>query len=107
MYAQWYEGVDEVKTRLAELGPLAKISGAKTFERQAATVARILEQWPNHRNPRPVKIGKDGSLFEIDGRQIEIPGLETESILRSIEDTKAGRYRPLKDILAERRVNEI
>jgi hypothetical protein len=54
------------------------------------------------RDPRPVFVTEDGQIFESDGTPFNFPGLEPESVKQGLEDFEAGRYRPLKDIIAGR-----
>jgi hypothetical protein len=51
---------------------------------------------------RPVRVDESGRIFEINGEQIVMPGLEPEAILESFEDERVGRMRSLKDIFASR-----
>jgi hypothetical protein len=52
-----------------------------------------------------VRVGDDGQLFEIDGRPVAGPCLPPARILKAVEDVRAGRYRPLSEILAERKAH--
>lgn len=54
-------------------------------------------------NPRPVLVGETGVLTEVTGELIVVPGLEPDAVLRGIADATAGRYRPLSEIMTERR----
>ena len=47
----------------------------------------------------PVRIAEDGRAFRLDGT--ELTTLDPERIKKGLEDEKAGRMRPLRDIMAE------
>jgi hypothetical protein len=49
---------------------------------------------------RPVRVDEKGRIFEMSGEQLEVPGLSPEDVLEGIADVKAGRVRPLKEIVA-------
>jgi hypothetical protein len=52
---------------------------------------------------RPVTIDAEGRIFLETGEQVVIPGLEPEKVLEGLADDAAGRGRPLREIMAERR----
>jgi hypothetical protein len=50
----------------------------------------------------PVTVDEAGRIFDADGKQVIATGLEPEAILEGLEDVRAGRMRPLKEIMASR-----
>jgi hypothetical protein len=50
----------------------------------------------------PVTVDEAGRIFDADGKQVIATGLEPEAILEGLEDVRAGRMRPLKEIIASR-----
>ena len=108
MYAQWAEPIVEVQGRIAELQLLGrKVEGAKGFARHSRNVAQILAEWPDHRNPRPVRVDEAGNFFEIEGRPIVTVGLPPEVILQAFADEVEGRLTPLQDFLRGRNAHAV
>jgi hypothetical protein len=64
---------------------------------------RLCEQASVMAGFRPVVFDEEGRIFELDGTPYLFPGLEPENVRQGLADAAAGRYRPLADILAERR----
>jgi hypothetical protein len=58
-------------------------------------------------SPRPVRIDENGRIFEMSGEQIILSGLAPEEVLKSLEDERCGRTRPLREIIAARVGNGI
>ncbi len=62
----------------------------------AAKLATCIEQARSRiDSPRPVKIDDDGRIFEMNGEQFIMSGLEPENVLSGLEDERAGRTRSL------------
>jgi hypothetical protein len=51
---------------------------------------------------RPVRVDEDGRIYEMSGERFNMPGLTPADILESFEDERAGRMRPLKEVIASR-----
>jgi hypothetical protein len=50
-------------------------------------------------NSRLVTVDECGRIFEADGRRFIMLGLEPSAVLAGLEDLRAGRMRPLADIM--------
>jgi hypothetical protein len=51
---------------------------------------------------RFVRVDDDGRIYEMSGEPFNMPGLTPADILESFEDERAGRMRPLKEVIASR-----
>ncbi len=50
--------------------------------------------------PRPVRVDDEGRIFELTGERFETTGLAPADVLEALEDERAGRVRPLREIMA-------
>jgi hypothetical protein len=48
---------------------------------------------------RAVNVDPSGRIFEITGERFNMPGLEPSDILEALEDERAGRLRPLSEVV--------
>ena len=58
---------------------------------------------PDATDLRPIHVDEQGRMFEVTGEPIVIEGLEPDKILEALADEAAGRSRPLREIIAERK----
>jgi hypothetical protein len=58
-------------------------------------------------NPRPVRVEKDGRIFEDSGEQILMPGLEPARVLEALDDERAGRLHSFDEVVASLDQHEI
>ncbi len=98
----------------------ATVRGGKAFERHCREVARILEgddpfyddvaaagRWAaitarSRPSPRPVRVDRQGRIFEMTGQRFVMPGLASEDVLRGMADVEARRTKSLEEIIAAR-----
>jgi len=83
-----------------------KVDGAPEFQSLWTAIGVLVRISQLPANPRPVCVDGHGNIFEITGESVSIPGVTPDMVLEGLEDSAAGKYRPLTDVIADRR-NEI
>jgi hypothetical protein len=80
------------------------LAGDNSFFEDAEKAGRWTAITAAHRQPyRAIQVDEDGRLFEMSGERFNMPGLTPADIREAREDERAGRMRPLKEIVASRK----
>ncbi len=77
--------------RFEPLCPPEPVEIRRGYSGQAVTIGQP---------PRPVRVDDEGRIFELTGERFEIAGLAPADVLEALEDERAGRVRPLREIMA-------
>jgi hypothetical protein len=108
MHRHWLEPTQEVIRQIESCEKQGKkVKSTMQFIKYIDRMNKLVIQWPNHRNPRLVRIADDGRVFGIDGTLLSCPGLEPEKVKQGIADDVAGRVRSLREIIRDREANAL
>ncbi len=119
LYSQWARECDRCLNEIRGFeAQEMHVRGAREFKAHCAEVTRVLSgdypffndaekagKWAAltselKENPRPVRIGEDGRIFEMTGERFNMPGLEPADILEALEDERAGRLHSYEEVFA-------
>lgn len=125
-FKQWAIPCGRIQGEIAALeSKRAAVQGAEAFRRYCEEAEEILAgnspffddaersgRWAAltaaYREPcRPISVDEEGRIFELNGERFHMPGLTPADILEAREDERAGRMRPLKEIIASRQSHGI